>query len=48
MTRNMLNILVGILVLVIVVIGYLYYEETRARSGVEIKIDEHGVTMEEK
>lgn len=48
MTRNALFLLVGAMGIGIAVLGYLYYEETRARSGIEIKIDENGLTMEEK
>lgn len=48
MTRNALFLLVGALGIGIAVLGYLYYEETRSRSGIEIQIDENGLTMEEK
>ncbi|MBD1204424.1 MAG: hypothetical protein O9292_09630 [Rhodobacteraceae bacterium] len=48
MTRNALALLVAVLFVGIAVLGYLYYEETRARSGIEIQIDEDGITMEEK
>lgn len=48
MTRNALSMLVVALGIGIAVLGYLYYEETRAKSGIEIQIDENGLTMEEK
>lgn len=48
MTRNALAILVAVLGVGIAVLGYLYYEETRARSGIEIQIDENGLKMEQK
>lgn len=48
MTRNALFLLVGVLGVGIAILGYLYYDETRARSGIEIKIDENGLSMEEK
>jgi hypothetical protein len=43
-----MSLLAGVLAIAVVVLGYLYYQETRSRSGIEIQIDEHGVTMEEK
>lgn len=48
MSRNTLLLLVVLLGVGITVIGYLYYQETRTRSGIEIQIDEHGLTMEQK
>lgn len=43
------HVLAGrVLAIAVVVLGYLYYQETRSRSGIEIQTDEHGVTMEEK
>ena len=48
MTRNALALLVAVLCVGIAVLGYRYYEETRAGSGIEIQINENGVTMEEK
>ncbi len=48
MNRNALFLLVGVLGIGVAVLGYLYYQETRARSGIEIQIDENGLSMEEK
>jgi hypothetical protein len=48
MTRNALSLLVVALGTGIAILGYLYYEETRAKSGIEIQIDENGLSVEEK
>lgn len=48
MTRNAPVLLVGLMGLAIAVLGCLYHQETRARSGIEIEINEHGLTMQEK
>lgn len=48
MSRNTLYLLIGLLAASVIVVGYLYYEETRSKSGIEIEIDEHGITIEEK
>lgn len=48
MTCDALAILVAVLGVGIAVLGYLYYEEARARSGIEIQIDENGLKMEQK
>ena len=44
MSRNVLYLVVGVLVALVLVAGYLYYQESR--SGIDIKIGEHGVTIE--
>ena len=48
MSRNALYLLIGLLAAGVIGIGYLYYEESRSQSGIEIEIDEHGITIEEK
>ena len=48
MSRNALYLVIGLLAAGVVVVGYLYYQENRKRSGIEIEIGEHGVTIEEK
>ncbi len=48
MTRNALFLLIGALGVCIAVLGYLYYQETRAHSSIEIQIDGNGLSMEEK
>ena len=44
MSRNSLFILIGVLAVCAVVASYLYYQERQ--SGIEIKIDEQGVSIE--
>jgi len=44
MSRNFLYVLVGALSVGVVVVGYLYYQESQ--SGIGIEIDERGVTIE--
>lgn len=44
MNRNTLYLVIGLLAAGVVVIGYLYYQESR--SGIDIEIGEHGVTIE--
>lgn len=48
MSSSVSYLVIGLLTVGIAVIGYLYYDETRSRSGIDIQIDEHGVTLEEK
>lgn len=44
MSRNFLFILIGALAICAIVAGYLYYQEQQ--SGVEIRIDGSGVTID--
>jgi len=44
MSRNFLLLLIGVLTVVAVGKGYLYYQERQ--SGIDIKINEHGVTID--
>jgi hypothetical protein len=44
MNRNVLLILIGVLAVCAVGAGYLYYQERQ--SGINIQIDEHGVTVD--
>jgi len=44
MSRNFFYLVIGLLVAVILVVGYLYYQERR--SGIDIKIDQRGVTIQ--
>ncbi len=48
MSRNALYLVIGLLAAGVIVAGYLYYEESRTRTGIEIEIGEHGITIEEK
>ena len=44
MSRGSVYILIGLLAAAVVVIGYLYYEESQ--EGVDIRIDESGVSID--
>lgn len=44
MSRNFLLVLIGALAVAVVVAGYFYYQERQ--SGIDIQIDEQGVTIE--
>lgn len=46
MNRNALYLLIGLLVAVLVVVGYLYYQESQ--SGVEIRIGDQGISIDGK
>ena len=48
MSRNALYLFIGLLATGVVVTGYLYYDESRTQTGIEIEIGEHGITIEEK
>lgn len=44
MSRNFLLLLIGVLAVCAVGAGYLYYQERQ--SGIDIEINEHGVTID--
>lgn len=44
MSRNALYLVIGLLAAGVVVVGYLYYQESR--SGIDIEIGEDGITIE--
>ncbi|KGM85920.1 hypothetical protein rosmuc_04256 [Roseovarius mucosus DSM 17069] len=44
MNRNTLYLLIGLLVVGLVVVGYLYYQESQ--SGVQIKIGDQGISID--
>ncbi|MEY3307543.1 MAG: hypothetical protein RLZZ413_1581 [Pseudomonadota bacterium] len=44
MSRSALYLMIGLLVAGVVVIGYLYYQESQ--SGIDIEIGEQGITIE--
>lgn len=46
MNRNALYLLIGLLVAGLVVVGYLYYQESQ--SGVEIRIGDQGISIDGK
>jgi hypothetical protein len=44
MSRNVLYLVIGLLAAGVVVVGYLYYQESQ--SGINIEIGEQGVSIE--
>jgi hypothetical protein len=48
MSRNALYLVIGLLAAGVIFTGYLYYEESRTPTGIEIEIGEDGITIEEK
>lgn len=44
MNRNTLYLLIGLLAVGLLVVGYLYYQESR--SGVDITIGEQGISIQ--
>jgi len=48
MNRNVLYLVIGALVVAIVVVGYLFYQERQKTSGIDINIGEGGISIETK
>ncbi len=48
MGRNGLYLLLGALVVAIVVIGYLLYQERQKTSGIDINVGKGGISVETK
>lgn len=48
MSRNILYVAVGALVVIVAVVGYQLYKERQKPSGIEISIGKGGVSIEEK
>lgn len=46
MNRNFLFVLIGVLAAVAVTAGYLYYQERQ--SGIDIRINEDGISIDGK
>lgn len=46
MGRNMLYLLIGVLAVCAIGASYLFYQERQ--SGIDIQIDEHGVSIDGK
>jgi type IV secretory pathway TrbF-like protein len=44
MSRNSLLVVIGVLAVCVVAAGYLYYQESQ--SGIDIQIDERGLTID--
>jgi RsiW-degrading membrane proteinase PrsW (M82 family) len=48
MNRNILYLVIGALVVVIVVIGYSFYQERQKTTGIEINVGKSGISIEKK
>ncbi len=48
MNRNSLYLVIGALIVVVIGLGIYVYREESKPSGVELKIDESGVSIEQK
>jgi len=48
MTRNRLYLIISALAVAIVVLGYLFYQERQKTTGIEINVDESGISIEQK
>jgi hypothetical protein len=48
MTRNVLYLIIGALVVAAVVIGYLLYQERQKTTGIEINVGTSGISIEKK
>jgi len=48
MNRNALYFIIGVLVVAIVVVGYLFYQERQKTSGIDINIGDGGISIETK
>ena len=46
MSRNAFYVVIGLLVIAVMILGYMYYQERQKPSGVEIKIGEDGVSIQ--
>ena len=46
MKRNVLYLLIGALVVVVAVLGYIVYEDQQSSSSVEITVGDDGVSIE--
>lgn len=48
MNRNVLYLVIGALAVTAVVAGYLLYQEQQKPSGIELNLDNNGVSIETK
>ena len=48
MNRNALYLIIGVLVVAVVVVGYLFYQERQKTSGIDINIGDGGISIETK
>ena len=48
MSRNALYFVVGALLVVAIVVGYLLYQERQKSSGIDINVGKSGISVETK
>lgn len=48
MTRNLVYLLVALLAVTSVALGYRLYRERQKTEGVEIHVDDHGISIQQK
>jgi hypothetical protein len=48
MNRNVITLVIGVLAIATVVLGYQLYQERHKKSGVDISIGDHGISIEKK
>jgi len=48
MNRNTLYLAIGVLAVIAVVSGYLFYQERQKTHGVDINVDKSGISIETK
>jgi predicted negative regulator of RcsB-dependent stress response len=48
MNRNILYLIIGALAVVVVVLGYQFYQDRQKTTGVEISIGERGISIEKR
>jgi hypothetical protein len=46
MSRNLLYTICGVFAVAVVVLGYMVYEDRQKAKGVEIKIDDNGISIQ--
>ena len=48
MSRNVLYLVIGALVIATVVLGYYFYQERQKTTGIEINVGKSGISIEKK
>jgi predicted negative regulator of RcsB-dependent stress response len=48
MNRNIAYMLAGAVGVMVVIFGYQYYEQHRARDSIEIKLDDNGISIQKQ
>lgn len=46
MSRNLLYVICGVFGIAVVILGYQVYEDRQMPKGVEIKIDDNGISIQ--